>query len=312
MAIQRRTAATAGPAAIPAQQAGAGAGPAPVPNGGGAMSLNPEDWTQGGLLDDVDVVFQQCRFVEFDYGGAAEKPVLALHVIMAYDDNGRPATVDQYYSAGDLSKFFPTPADQGRTCTSAGSAKGLNSNTNCALLLKSVFDAGFPVAKLGPGDVSQMDGMLCHINRVPQPKRGGNISEKNSAGYDKTVAIVTKIHRMPWETSAAKVAARPVAAAMPAPSPAAVAAAPAPEPQQVEQVEAAPLDDEAAGILIQVLSLKNNQVSKTAITPACFKHVAAHPQRADILKLLTDDNWLASMGANYGWTYNNGVVKTAA
>src|SRR5207248_5954795 len=34
------------------------------------------------------------------------------------------------------------------------------------------------------------------------PKRGGRITGQTQSGYEATVAVVTKIHQMPWETAA--------------------------------------------------------------------------------------------------------------
>lgn len=274
------------------------------------MSLNPADYVQGGLLDDVDVTFETVRFVEFDYGGTTDKPVLALHAALVYDDNGKAASVDQYFSAGDLSRF--QPSEDGTHAVAVGSAKGMADSTNAALLIKSILDCGFPIDKFGDGDVSAMDGLVAHVNRIPQPKRGGNIPEKNAAGFDKTVMIVTKIHQMPWETpgqpgrpASARPTARTTTTARTAAPPATRTAAPAPSNTDATSDD---LTIAAAEILVQVLDAKQGTVAKTGISSGAFRLLAGNADRTAILKNITDDDWLYNNGENFGWSYDGKTV----
>jgi hypothetical protein len=284
--------------------------------GGGFASLNPEDFTQGGLLDDIDVVFKQCRFVSWDYNGSIDTPVLALMVEFEYNDNGKQASSEQYYSAGDMSRFVPS--EDGCRASAVAGAKSLNNNTNAAMLIKSVVEQGFPADRFGDGDISVMDGLHAHINRVPQPSRGGNISEKNNAGYDKTVAIVTKIHKMPWEQASGSKAqgkASPVATAT-RPNPTTAAMAPgrsaATKPPSDANPEPDDFTEEAAGIMIAVLDAKNGEVKKSQLAAAAFKPLSGNPNRSGILALITSDDWLAEQGENFGWAYENSTVTASA
>jgi|SRR5882757_4353334 len=305
----RRASPAAAAAAIARSNAGSAAGgrvngAAAADFSGQAASLNPDDFTQGGLLDDMDVTFLECRFTEWDYNGTADKPALCLLVTMEYDDQGEAKTQEQYYSAGDLSRFIPS--EDGKRAISVAGARGLNSNTNAALLLKSVIEQGFPVANFGDGDVSAMDGMQCHINRVPQPKRGGAIQNVNSQGFEKTVAIVTKINLLPGETAPVKgKAAPPVNKAGLAKPGAGRGIA-----RQAPAVEAPDdLSDEAAGILTQVLADKNGSVKKASVAGASFKHLAGNENRSGILQLLADPEFLARN--DYGWEFDGTTITTA-
>lgn len=266
-------------------------------------------------MDDIDVLFQSCRFVEWDYNGSIDHPVLALLVEMAYDDNGKQEVAQQYYSAGDLSRF--QPSEDGSHAVAVGSARGMADSTNAAELIKSVIDQGFPEDRFGDGDVSAMEGLSCHINRVPQKKRGGNISDKNAAGYDKTVAIVTKIHQMPWESSPApanrpaggRPNGRPATSAATRPTTAAAARTPA--RTAAAAPETASTDDltvESAEILIAVLEGKQGTVGKTGIAPAAFKPLAGNANRAAILANITNDDWLYENGENFGWSFDGKQV----
>lgn len=299
MAVAKRTPApaAAGPRAVAPQGRPVNT---PAPAGGQVASLNPEDWTQGGLLDDIDVTFKEVRWVEWDYNGTIDTPVLALLASLEYEDQGKVATQEQYYSAGDLSKFQPS-AD-GRQAISVGGAKGLNSNTNAGMLIKSFIDAGFPQDKLGTGDVGAFDGTVAHINRVAQPKRGGRVADKNSAGFDLTVAVITKIHKMPWETTAGKTAAKPVATRPTTKAP--LAAPPADEPEG----EAGEMDVAAAEILLAVLEAKKGTVAKSGIAPGSFKALSGNTNRAAILALITNADWLMANGENFGWSFDGTTV----
>src|SRR2546423_6315596 len=213
MAIQRK--APAAPASRAAARPAATTSPPVKTNSHAAVdapqyaSLNPEDFTSGGLLDDVDVTFESCRFVEWDYNGTIDHPVLALLVVMKYNDpaTGQEASAAQYYSAGETSRFYPSgdddPSGAGAHAVAVSGSKGIAGGTNSAILIKSVIDAGFPVDQFGDGDVSKMEGLVGHINRIAQPKRGGRITGQTQSGYEATDAVITKIPKMPWEEQAA-------------------------------------------------------------------------------------------------------------
>lgn len=267
-------------------------------------SLNPADFTAGGLLDDVDVTFASVRFCEWDYNGAVDHPVLALLVSMEYQDaDGKQATAEQYYSAGDLNRFVPS--EDGSHAIAVGNAKGLAGGTNAATFLKSVFDAGFPIDRLGDGDVSKLEGTVAHINRQAQQKRGGNISGKTTSGYEATVAVVTKIHKMPWETAkagsvnAAKAVSKPNGRVAPAQTQAPL--------EENEQADTG-VQEEAAGILLAVLEAKGGSVKKMGIAPGSFKLLAGNPSRSAILNLLASEDFL-NLGEDYGWTYDGQNVE---
>lgn len=285
---------------------------APGTEGGGYASLNPDDFIQGGLLDDVDVLFKTCRFVEYDYDGKADKPALCLLVSMEHVEDGKTIESEQYYSAGSLDRF--QPSEDGSHAVSVAGAKGLALGTNIAALLKSLKDTGFPMDKFGDGDMSVLDGLFAHINRVPQQVRKGLAqSDTNDKGFQRTVAIVTKIHRMPWEKPGSKTSgkATPINKGKTAGQ-----AAKAPVEEDVaednETGEAADVSETAAGVLLAVLADKNGSVKKVGLAPASFKHLKDYPdERSEILKMFANSKWLEENGENFGWTFD-GTTVTAA
>lgn len=294
-----------------------------APPQGAFMSLDPSTYTQGGLLDDIDVTFHSVRFVEWDYGGRTSdegEPILtlALLVSLGYDDNGKEATADQYFSAGDINRF--QPSEDGTHAVAVGNAKGMSDSTNCARFIKSIIDAGFPADQFGDGDVSVLDGMVAHVNRVPQERGGSLKGKKNASGYDPTVMVVTNIIQMPWETSPAPQAAsaRPTTSARPGaarpaatrpatqnrvPAPASRGAAASPSDNGDQD-----LTEEAAGILVAVLDAKNGSVLKGGIASGAFKPLTGNPNRSGILALITDDDWLYENGEQFGWSFDGKAV----
>jgi hypothetical protein len=315
MAVQKRNT-TAAPTGASQPQAARTSTAGSAPAGQTYASLNPDDFVQGGLIDDVDVTFLSCRFVEWDYNGTIDTPALALLVSMTYDDNGDVKEVNQYYSAGDLRRF--QPSEDGTHAVSVSGAKGLATGTNIAFLLKSLKDAGFPMDRFGDGDMSVLDGLFCHINRIPQGERKGlKRNQTDDKGFEKTVAVVTKIHRMPWEKPGTKTAT--AAVAKPTAINAKTVAGKAQSPAPVEASNGAgeledatdPMVQMAAGLLIETLIAKGGSVKKTGLAPASFKVLSGYPaERSQILGLFAKDSFL-NLGGIEGigtWDYDDVTV----
>jgi hypothetical protein len=265
-------------------------------------SLKPSDQQQGGLLDDVDVTLTSLSFVEWDYDGKIDHPVLAILAAMT-DEEG--AETNQYYSAGDLKRF--QPSEDGKEAIAVGGSRGLNSNTNAGLFLRSIVDQGFPEDKI-TSRVDCFEGMNVHVNRVAQPKRSGLAVKKTQDQFELTVLLVTKINRLPWEkagksggaTSKSPSSVRPTNVALPAATPGPTVAA---SPSDTD------LLDEAGSILLEVLASNGNSIPKSRIAMKTFKALAGNPNRSAILQLLANDEFLNQ--DNVPWAFD-GTTITAA
>jgi hypothetical protein len=277
----------------------AGAGASGVP--ANAVSLKPSDQQQGGILDDMDVDLKSLTFVEYDYNGKADKPTLALLVVMG-DSEGTDH--DQYFSAGDLSRFQPSP--DGKYAVAVAGAKGLSTTSNAALFLKSIVDQGFPEDKI-THTVEPFEGANVHVVRVPQPKRSGLVQAEGER--ERTVLVVSKINRLPWETAGkARPTGKAATSASAGTRPPARQAAPAAQNGNAVEND---LIEEAQGIMLQLLEAKGGEVAKKGIAPGVFKLLAGNPARAELLKMLTDEEFLLS-GAKGGlWAYENSTVSAA-
>lgn len=170
------------------------------------LSLRPSTFSQGGgLIDDVDVEIVRARFVSYDYDGKADKSALCLFALLKDAEGTEHA---QYYSAGDLAYFVPSedPKNEdlnGISVVQVGEKTSLNGGTNAALFLNSLVQAGFPEDKLDSGDIRELEGLVAHVNRVPQPKRSG-LPARQGANADRQpmVLLVTSIKTLPGEQAA--------------------------------------------------------------------------------------------------------------
>lgn len=172
------------------------------------ISLSPDDATQGGLIDDIDVEITDAATCEWDYNGQQEAgPALAIEFT---DPNG--ATHAQYYSAGKAIDWSPTENGEGFQAVSGKT--GFNNSTNLMKFFTSLVEAGYPKESLAAGNVKVLIGLKCHINQVVQERKGLVRTGKN-ADRPTTALLVTKIHSLPGaDTKSASKAATTTKAAV--------------------------------------------------------------------------------------------------
>ena len=258
------------------------------------ISLRPSDAQHGGFLDDVDVTFKECRFVEWDYRGKATRPSVALRVLMEDAEGGQH---EQYYSAGDPSKV--KPSDDGTMVVSTtGAATRLNNNTNAMALITSLVNAGYPEDRI-TNDASQFDGLEAHVNQVAQPKRSGLKDEKEGV---RTYILVSKILKLPWEAVTAKPAKGAPAPKAAGPRPVAATSAPvaSPAPPTGGDPGANGLGDKARMTIMQVLLEKNGAVQKAKLPTECFRTLASDPDRNSVVSLVHKNEFPAAAAVAEG------------
>jgi len=267
---------------------------------GNAASLNPESFTEGGgLIDDVDVTFEECRFEMFDYQGAMAPPGSpSLKVVMKTEEDEK---MDQYYSMGAAKDWLPS--EDGTQLVSVGSASGIRASSNGGIFLKSLIDAGFPADKIG-SDISVIDGLRCHVIRVPEPARSGlkktkKQEEREEKYGPKTILVVSEILTLPWEKE------KPKGKAKPAGKPAAAKskAAPAPTPVQ-EEAEGDGLDS-AVNAIMGILA-ESGTATKKELPGKLFQVLKDDPNRNEAIKMAFDDDFLAD--EDRPWTFSDGTL----
>jgi hypothetical protein len=258
------------------------------------VSLKPCDAVEGGgLLDDVDVKIAESRFAMFDYGGKAQ-PVPAIMWKLDAMDGGEPVT--QYWSIGKSLDWMPS--DDGKELMPIGRATQLVSGSNGMLLLTSLINSGFPETKLG-ADISILDGMECHVNRVAAPVRKGLPNQKEN----QTILVVTKIHKLPWEKDAPAAAAGKSKKGSKNGS----SGSKATTAKSTDNAEAV-----ATEFLLGVLSnddiMKDypDGIPKAKLAPHAFSTFPADdPNRSAVVQLVFKDEFLNSGP----WTYSGGKVS---
>jgi hypothetical protein len=260
------------------------------------VSINPDTFVQGGLIDDVDAILTAVRFAKFDYEGKSDA-VLALKVNFTTPD-GEPH--EQYYSAGDLKRF--QPSDDGLRAIPVAGAASLVVSSNASQFLISIVNAGFPKNKLGD-DVSVFDGTGVHLRRVAQAERKGLSKPKEGDDRQKTILVVEKILFQPGTKptftigSGTTVAKGAPAAGKSVGAPAAAASAPA-------APAGGDIDEKTAGYIIQVLSENGGSFNKTILPNALFKLLAAakDPDQSKVLNTAFKPEWIGS--ADRPWKLN--------
>ena len=208
MAIGKTAAATApapartpGRTAAPAKTQSRTASPTPAPAAvsSGLVSLNPDTFNIGGLIDDIDVEITDALAVEWDYNGQAPlSPALAVE----YTDVNGAAHI-QYYGAGKLEDWRAHESGEGFVPVSGKT--GFNNSSNVAMLLDSLVKAGFPKDQL-TGNVKVLIGTKCHVLQQVT-ERKGLIRSGPNANKQTSVLLVTKIHQLPMSGGGAGVGA---------------------------------------------------------------------------------------------------------
>jgi hypothetical protein len=179
----------------------------PASAGGSYMSLDPDTFTAGGLIDDIDVEFTDVLACEYDYGGNAPLgPSLAIEMT---DVNGQAHV--QYYSAGKAEDW--KPSDDGCGFVPVSGKTGFNNNSNISMLLASMVAADPRVKPLlAAGNVKALIGTKAHVLQK-QLERKGLVRTGRNADRAPSVLLVTKIMALPGDEGTGTGAARTTAAA---------------------------------------------------------------------------------------------------
>ena len=252
------------------------------------LSFAPEDFVQGGLINDTDVLVTSAKWEYFDYSGqVSSNPAVALRLqgtVVGSDE-----TWDQHISAGSNKDFVPTPEDDGDTLSPQGTGTALRKGSNFHIFVESLVKCGFPVERLHEGKASNFVGVKFHLLRVPAPKREG--LTPSEGGREKTVVTCSKLLATPWDKRAAAAGSKKAAAAS---APAAAAAAEA-EPAEESGTSTA---DTAITNITEVLTAAGKALSTATLKVkllAALGTMDAKEKQA-IVKLGQDTGWLAENG----------------
>lgn len=158
-------------------------------------SLNPDNFSVGGLINDVDVEVTKAEFT-------LEKPENyptddRVFFRMGLKDLDSGTEVDQFWPAGSNDDFQPG-GDEGEYLLPTGSKESIGKSSKAAHLFNSfVTNGGMPKGKLDEdGGVSLLVGSKIHVQQVPWTGMGAG---KNERGQEKTILICSKAIAWAWD-----------------------------------------------------------------------------------------------------------------
>jgi hypothetical protein len=263
------------------------------------VSMNPDDFTQGGLLNNVDVRVVAARWERFDYQGKSnEVPAMRFDLLPL---DGSSQETAQWWSAGDLKDFEPSEDAMTLEPVSTDSPSGIRNNTNWAIFLKELVNLGVAKARLSSGRADLFVGMEMHVTRKKiedKDKGSGGTMER------KDTLVPTRIIKLPWESKATGARTAPAAAAGARPpaekqtvTPADVGTVPAPAAAAGTPVV---LDDTVKAAVTEAVKAfkgENKVVSLAAMKKAIFpKLKVAAALKRDAIKALDDSEYMDSIG----------------
>jgi hypothetical protein len=226
----------------------------------------------------VDVTFADSGFVMHEWKSEGRNPYLYAKTVHEGED------VEQYWSCGGRDRWDASP--DGKKLVAKGAAVKLSPKSNVGIFLASLKNAGYPMDKMDHTDVgASLDGMECHIQRVPQEGEFAKSKMEDGREFTRTIVTVTKIHKLPWEK---KKATKAKAKKGKKPS--------ADLEKKVEEFVAMSLAENPEGVM------------KKNLTKPVFNEFEADDRNA-ALALVFDDGWLGD--DDRPWVYEDGIVKIA-
>ena len=239
----------------------------------------------GGILSDAIVTLRDPRFIMGDYGGKSQVAVPMLRLPMVeIGEGGDELEHVQLFSVGGAKDFIPD--DTGLGLVKVGTKDAIVKNSNFAVFMQSIIDAGFPPEKTIDNDISWINGIKCHVTRKAVTREGMADQKK-----DATVLVVDKLYLD--EKGAAKKGVGKAAAGK-------ATAAPA----KAELDEG--LVEEAKAILMEVLLGEDSgPLAKNKLMPAALAVLKGNPNLRGIIGILVKDEFLTLCD---GWQYEGGVL----
>lgn len=260
------------------------------------VSIRPSDFVEGGAVPvDKNLLWKECRFNKFDYTTKEGKIVattLALRVTYIDDDGGEYV---QQYSAGDLERFQPNPADGGKTLIAVGTAQALSKSSNMYILLNALINAGFPENRIPEdGNVSVLDGLYTFNIGLPEPKRSGLVRAvaEGETVRERVLSVPSQILRLPWEKKGAKAGKAPAKGKPP-----------------VTEEES---DDDITDLAIAFVGkhLVDGATTRQKVAVAVFKDLAKDPNKDAIATLIFKPEFQGALLAN-GYTVDGEKISKA-
>lgn len=272
----------------------------------GLISLKPSEAVQGGLIDDAIVEVVESRFKMWDYNGSIPDPTPAIYWKMKKDDGDE---VEQYWSVGSPKDFVPS--EDGKNLVAVSSATAIKKGSNGYIMLERVVSAGFPEDKI-VNDISVFEGTMGHVSQIPAPERKGlpkrESSRPDGREFPKTVLVMDRIDKFPWEAAKPKgaPATKQSAAATPGPKQSSPGSASTSTPAAVVA------DDEVrseASMAVMGVIAEKGPTPRANLPGAVFKALIGKPLQQKVVKAIGTPGFLESLE---GIAVVDGVVQFPA
>jgi hypothetical protein len=144
------------------------------------LNLNPETFSTGALINNVDAKIVKAEFRMFTYPGGISEPAPVLELTFETNDG---ETHSQVYTVGSADRFRPSV--DGSTIEVLAEGSTISRNSNLAIFIKSLCDAGFDTSKLNDGKASAFVGVRAHLVRK-------NFGVKQN-GKEKEILVVDRL-----------------------------------------------------------------------------------------------------------------------
>jgi hypothetical protein len=260
------------------------------------VSLNPDTFSKGGLIQDVDVEIIGGRYTLEPPAGYTQRDRVFAELSLKVLDDG--SEVDQYWSVGKNTDF--TPSSDGLELVPSGSRETLNDNSNFSIFIQNLVNVQFPKQSL-TDKLDCLFGTQIHVVRIPAPEREG--LEKGADAKKAYILVPNKLIKLPGEKSRARAGAKKGAASAAAPTAGAPPAATEPT------MDAGEVETQA---LVDVTEIMGE--GKALPIPLLKAQVIRRHMKTDtatrnkIVALVGDADWLATQG----FTVTAGVVSPMA
>ncbi len=268
-----------------------------------AASLLPDTYTSGGAMADGEYTIEAVVTDVFNYGGVA--PDTPCMCITYKSEDGD--LVDQHYSAGKMNTRIPSEDGKSFVLPSGEPGATIDKKSNVADWVKSIINAGFPVAKIGE-DVTVFVGTKVLVVNKAQPMRG--IQDEKQG---KTIPLIAKILALPGERKAAggRPSAKPAATTSTKPPARAAASATTTSPSN----GASDLTEAAIAAVQEALAeAPNNALTRMKLSTSIMIRLAKakDPNMAAIKKLASTADFLMENAEAGGWVSDGETVELGA
>jgi hypothetical protein len=253
------------------------------------VSLNPDTFSKGGLIQDVDVEIIGGRYTLEPPPGYTQRDRVFAELNLKVLDDG--SEVDQYWSVGANTDF--TPSADGLGLTPTGSRETLNDNSNFSIFIQNLVNVQFPKQSL-TDKLDCLFGTQVHVVRIPAPEREGLAKDKDAK--KSYILVPNKLIKLPGEKRKAAAGAKKSAGAAPASAPAA------------ETIDEGEVETQA---LVDVTEIMGE--GKALPIPLLKAQVIRRHMKTDtatrnkIVALVGDADWLATQG----FTVTGGQIQPA-